>query len=43
VEPPSPAGAFEVILPAGVRLRVPPGFDGAELERLLAALGAARC
>jgi hypothetical protein len=31
---------FEVALPSGVTLRVPAGFDGADLSRLLLALRA---
>jgi hypothetical protein len=35
VPPPSP---FEVVLPRGRTLRVPPGFDAAALRQLLAVL-----
>jgi hypothetical protein len=35
---PSLANTFEVVLPGGRRLRVPPGFDAAALRQLLAVL-----
>jgi hypothetical protein len=35
---PSPANTFEVVLPRGRTLRVPPGFDAAALRQLLAVL-----
>jgi hypothetical protein len=34
---------FEVVLPSGVSVRVPPSFDPAALERLLAVLQASAC
>lgn len=34
---------FEVALPSGVEVRVPAGFDAADLRRLLAVLGAPGC
>jgi hypothetical protein len=31
---------LRVVLPSGLRIEVEPGFDGAELQRLIAALEA---
>jgi hypothetical protein len=33
-----PSGQFRVVLAAGLRIEVEPGFDAAELRRLIAAL-----
>ena len=33
-------GPLRVVLPSGLRIEVEPGFDGAELQRLIAALEA---
>jgi hypothetical protein len=35
---PAAAGVFEVLLPSGALVRVPSGFQGEELRRLLAAV-----
>jgi transposase-like protein len=35
--------SFEVLLPSGVSVRVPPSFDAAALERLLVVLQAPGC
>jgi transposase len=41
---PSPAGPIEIALPNGRVVRVPAGFDSAELERVLAiAAGQSAC
>jgi transposase-like protein len=34
----APSGQFRVVLAAGLRIEVEPGFDAAELRRLIAAL-----
>jgi hypothetical protein len=34
----APSGQFRVVLVAGLRIEVEPGFDAAELRRLIAAL-----
>jgi hypothetical protein len=39
----SPQGGFELELARGRRLRIPPGFSVADLERLLALLDRAAC
>ena len=33
-----PSGQFRVVLAAGLRIEVEPGFDAAELRRLITAL-----
>jgi hypothetical protein len=40
---PPPAAAVELVLPAGVLLRLPPGCDPAWVRSLVAALGEASC
>ena len=37
-EQPSPASTFEIVLPGGPTLRVPPRFDAAALRQLLVVL-----
>jgi hypothetical protein len=33
-----PSGQFRVVLAAGLRVKIEPGFDATELQRLIAAL-----
>jgi hypothetical protein len=42
-QPEASASVWEVLLPDGLRLRVPPGFDPDRLARLLALLRGAAC
>ena len=40
---PSPSRPFELLLPSGLTIRVPPKFDAESLLHLLAALGEGGC